>query len=209
MSITGESGKELSESIEEVFDSSNFPSKVKTVFINSSVRLRVLHNYYPRNSFELPLDFSKPDPVDFNIEPSQKTPNTSEFEVEGFDSTWVNGLFNEVASFIDERPSFFQIIHRHSLYDVFVWLLGFPFGFWVSFKLSIPVDTFFGSFPSIVVGAAYLYVFLGSLVFLRSLFHYARWVWPAVELKRQHSQSGKASICPWGHSAWRNWYLCL
>lgn len=76
LTLTGTDGKQLYGTIKEIFESPNFPENVISVYINSSIILRVL-NWTPRNSFTLFLDFSKPSPFDFSILPSQSTPNES------------------------------------------------------------------------------------------------------------------------------------
>ena len=52
-------GKELYGTISEVFDSVNFPENVKSLYINSEIRLKARYNYTPKNHFKLFIDFSK------------------------------------------------------------------------------------------------------------------------------------------------------
>jgi len=123
--------------------------------------------------------------------PSQPTPNVSNFAVTGYDVTWTNGVFNEVLKFIEKRLSALKWIHKHTIYDFLLWILGFPFGFWVAYKLSDFITGFFGRFSVFVQSAAYVYVFLASLFFFRILFHYGRWIWPMVEYKSPRDRSVK------------------
>jgi hypothetical protein len=60
ITISGDKGEELSGSIDEIFNSSNFPAIVKKFYVNSEAKLRAFYNIYPRNSLELTLDFDKP-----------------------------------------------------------------------------------------------------------------------------------------------------
>jgi hypothetical protein len=183
LTVSSLDGQELLGGINEIFDSPNFPEQIKSIYVNSEIPLRVPYNYYPRNSLELFLDFSKPELLNLSILPSQETPNESNIAVQGYDSTWVHGVFNEFSNFIKIHPAKLTWLHKHSIYDLLVWLFGLPFGFWITYKLSDILNKIFYNINSIVQSAAYVYVFLASLIFFRLLFHYARWVWPLIEYR--------------------------
>lgn len=183
VTISGKEGEELWGSIEEVFESANFPEEVKSLYVDSEATLRVIHNYYPHNSFKIFLDFTKPNIFDFSLMPSHGTPNESNIEVKGYDATWVNGVFSELKKFIDKRSSTLSTVHNHSVYDVLLWVLGFPISFWVCYKLSTPIVNVFGSSNSFATSALYLYAFVATLFMFRVLFHYLRWVCPLVEYR--------------------------
>lgn len=186
--FTGEDGRELYGSVEHIFDSPNFPEIVKSVYINSAIPLKAVHNFAVRNSVEVFLDFSKPNIFDFQIMPGHRTPNETNFKVQGFDATWVNGLFYEIQSFINTHRSKAPWLHEHSVYDIFLWFFGYPVGFWLCFKASplLPngVDAIL-----FVRAALYLYIFLIALVLLRALFHYSRWVFPLSEYRHPRSKA--------------------
>ncbi|MCL9783634.1 hypothetical protein M9194_19605 [Vibrio sp. S4M6] len=185
VTIAGADGDQHWGTIEEVFNSPNFPESVKSLYIESDLTLRVNHNYHPHNSFKVFLDFSKPKIFDFSFMPNTETPNESMIEVQGYDSTWVNGVFSELKSFIDKRASKLSIVHNHSVYDVLVWILGFPLAFWVCSKFSVPIEVSFGSNNIYLSGALYLYSFVITLFLFRVLFHYLRWVCPLVEYQNK------------------------
>ena len=103
ITISGFAGEELWGSIEEVFDSVNFPEQVKSLFVDSESTLRVVHNFYPHNSFKIFLDFNKPRIFDLSLLPSHGTPNESNVEVKGYDATWVNGVFNEIKTLSNSK----------------------------------------------------------------------------------------------------------
>jgi hypothetical protein len=188
ITITGFSGDELWGSIEEVFDSVNFPEQVKSFFVDSELTLRAVHNFYPHNSFTIFLDFSKPRIFDLSLLPSSGTPNESNLEVKGYDATWVNGVFNELKTFITKRSSTLSVVHNHSVYDVLLWVLGFPLSFWVCSKFSMSIDNAFGGNNAFVTAALYLYAFIAMLFVFRILFHYLRWVCPLVEYKNKNNK---------------------
>jgi len=189
--IKGKNGEELFGNIEDVFDSPSFPNKVESLYLNSANTLQTNHNYHPRNKFDLILIFTKPSIFDFSIEPSDPTPNYNRFNVEGYDTTWVNGVYREVEKFFDEHSSSFNFIHQQSVYDLYIWVLGIPFCFWVISKLSNTVDSIFSNFNNFVNIAAYVYVFFFSLIGLRILFHYARWIWPLIEYENGKAKEKK------------------
>ncbi|TFH42605.1 MAG: hypothetical protein E4G94_05995 [ANME-2 cluster archaeon] len=192
--IVSADGKELIGNFKDIFESPNFPDQIKSIYVNSEIPLKVGYNYYPANSFELFLDFSKPDLFNLSFLPSQATPNESNIAVQGYDATWSHGVFNEFNSFVKNCPSKMALLHRHSVYDFLVWILGLPFGFWMSYKFSGILNKIFGGLSSFVLNGSYVYVFLASLVFFRLLFHYARWVWPLVEHKSSKNRAIKHQI---------------
>ena len=183
MTLLSPDGQEFYGTIDEVFNSPNFPDQIKSIFIGSEIPLQVSYGYYPRNSFQLYLDFSKPGLFNLSFLPSQATPNESNFTVQGYNASWAHGVYNEFSTFIKKHPSRLMWIHKHSVYDFLVWCFGLPFGFWISYRLSDVLTNVFGKFSSFVQNAAYVYVFVVSLILFRMLFHYARWVWPLVEYR--------------------------
>lgn len=185
--ITGQNGQELYGNITEVFDSPNFPEEIRSVYVNSEIWLRSRYNYVPHNTIELFLDFSRPAIFDFSFLPSQKTPNETNIKVRGIDSTWVNGIFHEADAFIKENSSAAPWLHKHTVYDILVWLFGLPIGFWVCFKASAMLPSAEGGIQ-FLVAAVYVYLFMATLVGIRALFHYARWVFPIAEFIHPRSK---------------------
>jgi hypothetical protein len=186
LSVTGVDGTQLHGSISTVFESPNFPEEVKTVFFDSGIPLKN-RNYFVGNRCALFLDFSRPDILNFSLMPSWQTPNDSNIEVQGLNATWVNGVFHEIVDFVRERPSTLGWLHRHTVYDVLLWALGFPLAFWCCYRASGLVRRVLpGPF---LQSAAYLYLALVALVLFRILFHYARWIWPLLEYRHARSRA--------------------
>jgi len=181
LTVSGTDGRELYGSVSEIFDSPNFPDDLGSIFVSSDITLHTAYNLHARNYFQLLLDFNKPQVLDLSFLPSQATPNASNICVTGYNATWVHGLFNEFNNFIDKHPSRLPWIHRHSVYDLLLYIFGLPFGFWMTYKLSGILNKVFGTFSVFIQSASYVYVFFVSLVIFRLLFHYARWIWPLVE----------------------------
>ena len=157
----------------------SFPEQIKSLYVNSELLYKSRFNYYPRNRFDLLLDFSKPKVLDFSFLPSDRPPNNSNFCVEGYDNTWVNGVYNEIDKFLDKRSSKLSGIHKNSIYDVIVWFLGIPMGFWICFKFSPSISGVFSS--DFLESALFVYVFFLTLFILRILFHYFRWLYPKIQ----------------------------
>lgn len=187
ITVAGKNGTKLNGSIPDIFDSPNYPDDVLSVYLDSSLPLRAVHNYTPRNSVVLFLDFTKPEIFNFSLQPSHETPNGSNITVKGNDITWVNGLFNEFDKMLENHESSFSWLHRHTIYDIIIWLFGLPLAFWACFTLSNLINKSFGSV--FLQNAAYVYLFFISLTLLRVLFHYARWIWPLVEYKAKNNVS--------------------
>lgn len=192
--VTGTDGEQIIGAISEVFNSPNFPDKLKSILVSSDSSFQFNYDIKPRNHFTLFIDFNKPQILDLSFLPSQATPNESNIYVRGFDATWVHGVFSEANNFIDRHSSKFTWIHRHSIYDLLVWLLGLPFGFWTVYNLSGLLDKVFGSLSQFLLSAVYVYVFLASLLIFRLAFHYARWVWPLVEYQSPKNEAYKHRI---------------
>lgn len=194
ITVKGLGGQELFGSISDVFDSPNFPDQLASIFIGSDTVFTNRYNIKPRNYFQILLDFCKPPVLDMSFLPSQATPNTSEITVRGFDPTWVNGVFHEVTNFVNKHPSQFTWIHKHSIYDFSLFILGIPFGFWMVYKLSDVLNRIFAGVSIFVQNASYVYVFLISLIVWRIIFHYARWICPLVEYQSPKSKTTKHRV---------------
>ena len=169
--------------IPAVFNSPRFPGRVKTLYIDSAQDLRNLHNWVPRNRFELFLDFTKSELFNLSLSPSISTPNESNIFVSGLNSDWVSGVYRKVTDFVKEKRTHRRFLHRHSIYDALVLCGGLPFAFSIAYKLSGWINKIFGEISGILESAAYVYVFFLSLHLFKALFDYTRWVFPIVEYK--------------------------
>ena len=183
LTVRGTDDKVLFGTIPAVFSSPRFPDKVKTLYINSELDLKNLHNWSPRNRFELLLDFTKPELFNLSLSPSISTPNASNISVTGLNSDWVSGVFREVTDFIKKKRTRRGFFHRHSVYDLLLLLVGFPFAFWMAYKSSGLINRMFGGLSVFVQNGAYVCLFFLMLNVFKILFDYARWIFPIVEYK--------------------------
>lgn len=184
VSISGQAGADISGLAEEVFSSPNLPSDISSLYVHSGMPLRTLYNYVPRNAFELFLDFHRPHVLDFTVLPSSPTPNGSTFLVDGLDASWANGVFYELQAFFDRHRAI-RWLHKQMVYDCILWVVGLPLSFYVCYRLSPLLKTWDSDF---LRAALYVYAFLLMLLIFRAFFHYARWVFPAVEFIHSRSR---------------------
>ena len=188
VTVQGADDERVYGTIPDVFNSPRFPHQIKTLYINSASDLRNLYNWVPRNRFEMFLDFTKPEfSFHLSLSLSISTPNASNVLVSGLDSTWVSGVYGEIASFIEKNKNRRKFFHRHGVYDLFLFLLGFPLAFSIAYKLSGLVNKIFGIFSVFVQNGAYVFIFAVVLYGFRILFSYARWMFPIVEYKNSTS----------------------
>lgn len=181
ITVRGANHKELFGRVGEVFASPNFPDQIESFYANSTTALKARYNWHPRNSVELFLDFKRPAPLDFNFLPSHGTNNESNFEVQGQDATWTNGLFHELETFFSARTVPLGWIHKPSVWDAILWLLGMPLCLWVCYRFAPLVEQSLAKYSTFLEAAAYIYIFIVSMTVLRAGFHYARWLWPRAE----------------------------
>ena len=181
VTVQGVDDERVYGTIPAVFNSPRFPEKVKSLYINSELDLRNRYNWLPRNRFELFLDFNKPEFFNLSLSPSGSTLNASNISVSGLDSTWVHGVYSEITNFIKKKETRRRFLHRHSVYDLLLICIGFPFAFSIVSTLSGLIHRLFGEYPGILKSAAYVYVFYFSWILFRILFDYARWIFPIVE----------------------------
>ena len=185
VAVRGIDDKVVDGTIPVVFNSPRFPDKVKSLYINSELHLRNLYDWFPRNRFELLLDFAKPG-FNLSLSPSGSTPNASKILVSGRNETWVNGVYHAVMEFVKNRKTRRKFFHRHSVYDLLLACISLPFAFSIAYKLSGLINSLFGEHLGILKSAAYVYVFYLSLLLFRILFDYARWIFPIVEYKESN-----------------------
>lgn len=183
VTVQGIDDERIYGTIPDVFNSPRFPDQVKTLYINSESDLRNLYNWFPRNRFEMLLDFTKPEFFNLSLLSSRATPNASNIDVSGLDSTWVSGVYGEVVNFIKEKRTRRGFFHRHSVYNLLLLFLGIPLTFWIAYKSSRLINRIFGEFSVFVQNGAYVFLFFLMLNVFKILFDYARWIFPIVEYK--------------------------
>lgn len=183
VTVGGKSGSSLYGDTVELFDSPNLPNTIFSVFMTNVTAYQGFAQVRPLNNFAFNLDFSKPPLLDGKNLVSSATLNFSNLGVEGENDAWVATISEAVMGVLDERKNTRSLIHQAFIYDVGLALFGLPAGFYLCWKLSSLIETYFGSINSVVSGAIYVYLILMATWAYRILFGYTKWAFPSVELK--------------------------
>jgi len=140
------------------------------------------NNLVPNNSFTLTVDLARPPVLEMN--PQQ---NGSVAIIFGLDTTWTNALHDELAAFFRQRRTRRGWLHSPRSYDALVILVGFPLSFEIVYRLDRLIRTK-ATIPEALSVALYVYIVLVVLFLFRTLFNYARWAFPKLEVDapRQH-----------------------
>jgi len=194
LTIHGDGDKEFYGTVSEVFDSPDFPEDVTSFYVDTSNYLKAFSNYYVSNSFEILLDFKRPEIFNLSIQPSEKTKNNSYIKVDGYDPSWVNGLFSELTQFFEKKKTNFKFFHGQAVYDLLVWLVGIPVAFWIIGKVTPTIEQIVSEWSSLTANSLYVFVFLLFIFGFRMIFHYARWIWPPVEYVNPDNKNIKHRI---------------
>lgn len=183
VTVQGFNDQEVFGTIQMVFNSPRFPDRVKKLYINSKLFLENQLNWFPRNHFELVLDFTKPQL--FN-----PSPNESNFIVAGQNELWVNGLYHTIIEFLKSRTTQRGFFKR-SFYHWLLLFVGFPFAFGMVSRFSGLINRLFGEHTGILKNVVDVYIFYISLLLFTTIFEYARWIFPIVEYRTPFDNAQK------------------
>ena len=163
-----------------VFSKENFPKEILSVFFSTKTEYKNLANGKdPIQSIEVFLDFERPLAVDFVNLPSHPTKNGSAYDVNGNDPTWVNGAYQRLETFFEEKSRKIEWLHRQGTYDLALWVIGIPIIFWAIYRVSNFIGmSFWQDFFRIGV---YVFEFFLFANLAKFVFTYARWVFPLFE----------------------------
>lgn len=175
--VQGNTGEWTGSRTSEALLDRSLPDTVAAVDYNSAFLFRTQFNLQPQNSFSVYLDFARTSILDMSAEP---TSNRSAGLISGANATWVDGTYEELHRFFNERSTARGWLHSRRAYDVAVLVLGFP----ASFALVYRADRFLRPLlrvPDALFVALYVYLVLVALFGFRLLFNYAKWVFPKCE----------------------------
>lgn len=186
--IHGSQGEQIvARSIEALGDEA-LPETVTGITFDSSLMVYQT-NYKPINRFALRLDLSET-PGSFSYDPSlQATPNNSSIEVIGPDSTWVTAVYESTLAFFDKRRKRREWLHHAAAFNIGMWLIAFPSGFWLVYRVDSIFKNLIAELPVVLSGAIYVYIVFLTLLIFRGLIGGFRWIFPLVEL--QGTRSGR------------------
>jgi hypothetical protein len=170
------------------------PARIATVTFDSASRLSTLHNWQPDNRFRIVLDFTEPPGFDRYDPTSSPTPNGSQIDVNGTNSTWVTGVHESILAFCRARGVGRGWLHDHGIYNLYNWLIALPASLWLVFRIEQVFGPRFASAHVGLRGAVYIYLFLVAYLVARGVAYGFRWVLPMVEFQGSRSKRARVIV---------------
>ncbi len=185
VTVTDLDGEMVHGNNEQFFDSTTFPSRLRSIFIATKTIPQAVLNFTPLCNIVVFLDFSRPPLLDFARLPTLPTPNESNFELAANDELWFAAAKKRLDQFFAERKTSTNWLHAAAVYDVFLAFVGIPIGIWASYRIGNLFNGF--KFSPFISTAIYIYGFALALLLFRVFFSYSRWVFPKVALDTELS----------------------
>lgn len=174
---------------ESFFNSGLLPERILSIEYDTAFSPKAVLDFTPNNRASVLLDFSHPRIFD-RWQPSEPTPNNSNWFVTADGEAWSTSLSTRLQQFFEERRTHMDWLHRSNTYDLLLMVMGFPLGLWGAYRIGHPAAVYLRP-PSDIETALYVYAFFLSLNVFRWMFSYARWVFPKVEADEARSAPGK------------------
>lgn len=168
--------------IDNVFDTVT-PQYKRGLFATNGTSFHTMSGRNASNLFQLTLDFSSPPAFDSENPLSAPTPNASTLIVSGRDESWISTIESCVEDVLKEKRTKRKLLHRNAIYDLGLFLVGFPASFAVTSVFYTRFGDFLSSLHNVIEIAIYFYVFLLTVFVYRLCFGYARWLFPTMELE--------------------------
>jgi hypothetical protein len=187
--ISGANGEQIVDTRIEALSNDDLPDNITSITFDSSSALKNFNVTLP-NSFRLNLDFTEPPGFHAYNPWDQATPNNSNLEVSGPNTTWVSGVQETVLSFFNERKRKRNRAWLHSqvTFNVINWLLAFPASLWITFRVDNIFQAQLQNVHVTLRGALYVYLVLISLLAFRVSVAGFRWIFPVMELQGARSK---------------------
>lgn len=173
-------GASFFDSTEAIFE--DLPDNIVYVYVTNVTAYQGVTQRDPWHMFRLGLDFKKPSLMDWQSILSAPTNNESYLEVRGDRTAWTSGVNDAVLSIIEKRRTHRAFLHRAFSYDVGL-MFVIPAALNACWRAGPVIESLFGHLHTIVAAGAYIYVTWLVLWCYRTLFGYAKWVFPTAELK--------------------------
>ncbi|MEM9308726.1 MAG: hypothetical protein AAGA74_15645 [Pseudomonadota bacterium] len=202
VSIRGERDQQMYGESAEVFESSDLPNPIRTIYFNNvTAWKRHASNTEPRNRIEVFLDFGKPPLLDPSSVLSAPTPNESNITVRADDMTFFRAVRQVIDTKLLNRRAWYSAIHRSFAYDAGIWLIAFPAGLIVATHY---METWFpvGSNWEPYRWAFFLYALGIVILCYRFLSGYLKWAFPVNVLKDNKDNSLRHRLALGGIVAW-------
>lgn len=178
--VQGINGEWTGSTTKEALLDESLPDSIAAVEYNSAFLFRTRFGVEPQNSFSVNLDFSRTGILDMTNLSSEPASNKSGGSISGSNVTWVNGTYEELRKFFDERATARGWLHSRHAYDVAVLVVGIPSSFALVYRIDRLVRPLL-QVPDALFVALYVYLVLMALFGFRLLFNYAKWVFPRME----------------------------
>jgi hypothetical protein len=185
VNVTGANNEVVTGSGVEFLTSVNIPEDIRTVYFSTihGPGTAGIGEAMLRSKVTLLLDFSKP--IDLTGNPSFATANTSSLTIWSWTESWFTAVHTRLMQLFASRRTGFDWLHRPTIYDVLLMVVGLPFAFWINFRLGPLIDRV--ATAPIINAALYVYCFFVGLYIFRALFGYSRWVFPKLEIAEANS----------------------
>lgn len=190
--IWGENNEYISGDHESIFDDQRLPKKILRIHFNGYNGYQIITQARMHNWFELEFDFKKNEIFNFSKVTDPINKNKSYFTTQGDNETWVDGVYQAINSFLKDKKLKRGWLHSDYTYDALLYLLFFPITFRAAYKIGLSLHLSNLTTPLSV--AIYIYLFIIFLYIFRTLFNYAKWVFPVVELENASSAFHRAIL---------------
>lgn len=164
------------------------PDRIVSVTFDSFASLQ-RESITPLNRFRLNLDFTEPPAFGVYNPWNVPTPNGSNVEVTGADSTWATGVYESVLGFFRARARRRGWLHSPVTFNLLNWLVGMPAALWMVYRLDALGAQLFSSMDTVLRGAIYVYTVLFVLLIFRLIIGGFRWTFPLVEIQGARSST--------------------
>lgn len=180
--IFGQKGEYIFSDSDSIFNEARLPDRITKIIFDNSIKYNFNLKKDPLNKVRLEFDFTKVKVFDFVTSPSRATTNTSTIRISGENETWVSGAYKNVIQSLKERANKWSWLHSANIYDLFIWLIVIPLGFFTIYKIERIFSLSTSGMSTVFIAAIYLYFFTIVLNIFRMIFNYARWIFPKMEL---------------------------
>jgi len=191
--IIGANGEQIVDTHIDALSEDDLPDKITSIAFDSASALKGFNVTLP-NSFRLNLDFTEPPGFHAYNPWDQPTPNNSNLEVSGPNTTWVSGVYETVVSFFRERKRNRAWLHSQVTFNILNWLFAFPATLWITYRIDNIFQTQLQNVHVTLRGALYVYIVLVSLLAFRVIVAGFRWIFPVVELQGARSKKVRALL---------------
>ncbi len=178
--VQGSSGEWTSATTIEALRDDSIPTSIAMVEYHSAFLFRGQFNIEPQNSFSLTLDFTKTSILDLTNLAVDPDVNKSAAFITGQNATWVNGVYEELRTFFNDRTTAHGLLHSRYAYDLLVLSIGFPVSFAFVYRADRVLKPVL-NLPDALFVALYVYLVLVALIGFRLVFNYAKWIFPKIE----------------------------